>query len=166
MSLIPKKTYTGFPLTVTIPQGDYKAANGYTLKVILRGPQNSELTAAASDDNYTVELTAAASGTYLYTVVAESTTARHLIETGQIEFLPDPTSADASDLRTHAQKVLEAIEAVLEKRATKAEQSYSIAGRSITKIPLAELYELRNKYKAEVQTQRGRAPKRFVARFA
>lgn len=168
MSLLPQKLYTGFPFDLTLEQGEYKASQGFTVKVILRGPQNTELTATAvSDSAYTVSVTAPVDGVYLYTVLAESLTARHLIDTGRIEFLPDPTAvAEGSDLRSHAERTLAAIEAVLEKRATSDQQSYSIAGRSITKIPLTELISLRDKYRAEVATARGKTPRRFLARFA
>jgi len=53
----------------------------------------------------------------------------------------------------HARNMLNAIEAVLEGRITADVESYSIAGRSITKIPVSELLVLRSKYKAEVQSQ-------------
>lgn len=48
---------------------------------------------------------------------------------------------------------MDAIESVLEGRASSDVESYSIAGRSITKIPISELLTLRAKYKAEVEAQ-------------
>jgi len=58
-------------------------------------------------------------------------------------------------MSTHAQTMLAAIEAVLEGRITADIEQYSIAGRSITKIPIAELLKLRSYYKAEaVREQR------------
>lgn len=55
---------------------------------------------------------------------------------------------------THAQRMLDAIEAALEGRVTADVQSYQISGRSITKIPIAELMTLRKQYMVEVANER------------
>lgn len=55
--------------------------------------------------------------------------------------------------KTHAATMLEKIEAVLEGRVDSDVESYQIAGRSITKIPIGELLTLREKYKAEVMSE-------------
>jgi hypothetical protein len=52
-------------------------------------------------------------------------------------------------LRSHAKIVLDSIEAVLENRATMDQSSMSIAGRSLSRTPLPDLMELRDRYKAE-----------------
>jgi hypothetical protein len=50
---------------------------------------------------------------------------------------------------------LDAIEATIEGRASKDQESYSIQGRSLARTPIADLILLRGKYKAEyVQMQR------------
>lgn len=51
---------------------------------------------------------------------------------------------------SHAQTVLAAIEAVIERRATVDQESYSIDGRSLSRTPLAELYKFRARYMDEV----------------
>lgn len=51
---------------------------------------------------------------------------------------------------THAETMLQAIEAVLEGRITADIEQYSIAGRQITKIPVEELIKLRQYYRLEV----------------
>lgn len=50
---------------------------------------------------------------------------------------------------SHAKTMLDAIEAVLEGRITSDVEQYLIAGRQITKIPIKELKELRDEYRAE-----------------
>ena len=54
-----------------------------------------------------------------------------------------------ADLRSHAKKVLDAIEAVIENRATVDQSSFSIAGRSLSRMSIDELLTLKNRYKAE-----------------
>jgi hypothetical protein len=55
------------------------------------------------------------------------------------------------DNRSHAKKVLDAIEAVLEGRATRQDQSYSIAGRTLALTPIPDLMKLRAVYKDEYE---------------
>jgi len=56
-------------------------------------------------------------------------------------------------MASHAKTMLDAIEAVLEGRIDSDVESYSIAGRQITKIPITELLTIREKYKAEVKKE-------------
>jgi hypothetical protein len=46
--------------------------------------------------------------------------------------------------------MLDAIEAMLESRATKEQQEYTIGTRSLKYIPILELLQLRESYKREV----------------
>jgi hypothetical protein len=60
---------------------------------------------------------------------------------------------DPSDTRSHARKVLDAIEAAIEGRAGDTVQSYTIGGRQINKMSADELIKWRNYYLAQVQTE-------------
>lgn len=71
---------------------------------------------------------------------------------------------------TYASDMLTAIESVLLGKVTADAASYSIAGRSITKIPLVELVELRDRFKKEVAEEAlvaagKKKPKRILNRF-
>ena len=54
-----------------------------------------------------------------------------------------------ADLRTHAKKVLDAVQAVIENRATIDQSSFSIAGRSLSMMSIDELFLVRDRYRAE-----------------
>ncbi len=54
-----------------------------------------------------------------------------------------------NDLRTHAKKVLDAIEAVIEGRATIDQSSFSLGGRSLSRLSVDELMTFRDRYHAE-----------------
>jgi hypothetical protein len=70
---------------------------------------------------------------------------------GGVEILANPATVAAGyDNRGHARKVLDAIEAVLEQRASVDQQSYSINGRHLARTPIAELLRLRSVYRAQV----------------
>lgn len=64
----------------------------------------------------------------------------------------------ADDTKTHAQKVLDAINAVIERRATSDQQSYSINGLSITRMNIGELLKFQKIYELRVANEKN--PKR------
>lgn len=73
---------------------------------------------------------------------------------GRIMVNPDLSSVDAGDALSYEEKTLAIIEAALQGRLTSDMESYSIAGRSISKIPVRDLVSLRGTYKALVWKQR------------
>lgn len=77
---------------------------------------------------------------------------RYTVGIGTTEVLANvfDTPDTAQDLRSHAGRVLDAIEAVIESRATKDQERYSIAGRELWRTPIADLLRLRDYYRAEV----------------
>lgn len=56
--------------------------------------------------------------------------------------------------QTHAERVLNAIEATIERRASTDQMSYTIDGRSLSRTPIADLLALRDRYKAEVAREK------------
>lgn len=85
------------------------------------------------------------------------------VGSGQITIMPDLASAEAGyTAKTHAQRTLEAIEAVIEKRASMDQERYRINNRELYRTPIADLLKLRDLYRLEVareqQAQRGCNP--------
>jgi hypothetical protein len=72
-------------------------------------------------------------------------------------FSVKPNPALAYDARSHASKVLAAIESLIEGRATSDVSSYSIAGRSLTRLSIDELLTWRAHYRREVKRERDAA---------
>jgi hypothetical protein len=72
---------------------------------------------------------------------------------GYWDVLPDLTTGP-TDNRSHARKVLDAVEAVIEGSATKEQSSISIAGRSLALRTYDELRQIRIDYRAEVESER------------
>ena len=88
---------------------------------------------------------------------------RLVIERGEFEAIPD-LDVNQSDPRTHADIMLVKIETILEGKADSDVGSYSIAGRSLTKMSFDELMVARDRYKREVlQHQREELIKRGKA---
>jgi hypothetical protein len=141
----------------------YPATAGWSLVVLLRGPGAYNL--AATPEGAQHRLTVAASATaawapgrYTYTVRAIRAGFVVAVDVGQIEILPDPAAQSAGvDIRSHAQIVLDNIEAVLEKRATQDQQRYTINNRELWRTPIADLLLLRDRYAAIVAKERRKA---------
>ncbi|RIL03132.1 MAG: hypothetical protein DCC71_15485 [Proteobacteria bacterium] len=135
---------------------DYPATGGWAVAYALRGPDSLDLAATADGDAHVVELTAAASGAlaagrYLVAGFATLGAERATFYQGELELSPNPASLAAGhDPRTHARRVLEAIEAVLEQRATRDQASFTLNGRALERWPIADLLAFRDRYRREV----------------
>lgn len=156
----------GFDFTFEFAIHNYPSPQ-YTAHLSFRGQDTYDFVGTASGNTQTFTGVIESPGDYRWSLYCLHTTngGKSLIDTGRTEVAIDPTSDSASDTSTHASRVLEAIEAVLEKRATSDQMSYSIAGRSLSKTPIADLIMMRDRYRAELKAEKGQQPKRFVARF-
>jgi len=168
--------------TISLP--DYLPADGWTLKYAF----------IAASDQVTVTATDNGDGTHLVTISASSSEAfeegiyhwQAHVETGEAETLEKYTvrtgqvtikerfedQESGYDARSFAKKTLDAIEAVLEDRATEKDLSYSIAGRSLSKMTLRELQEAREywygRYQSELRAERkalGKQSDKVLVRF-
>lgn len=151
---------------------DFPASDGWALTLYLvprfTSPTQAriEITSAAAPDGVShrfqrtaVQTAAYAAGQYGYVVNAVKAAEVYTLDgtywTGEVTLLPNPaTAAQGADARGHAEKVLAAIEAVIEGRATSDQEEMSIAGRSLKRIPFSDLLVIRNKYRAELASQR------------
>lgn len=137
---------------------DYPIAS-YSLKYSARlenaGSTEIEITASESGSDYIVEVGQATTANYTAGVyhwqayiIRSSDSERVTIDSGTWEVKANSDTA-TTDPRGHVKKVLDAIEATIEGRASKDQESYSIQGRSLGRTPIADLILLRDKYKAE-----------------
>lgn len=142
---------------------DYLASAGYVLTyrlVPIAGGAAITMTSTASGDDYAFSVAAAATaewtaGEYSWHATLSLDGARFTVGEGRVTIKPNPATMSVGvDTRTHAKRMLLAIEALLEGRATKDQQAYTIGDVSITRIPVERLTELRDKYRAEVAMQR------------
>ncbi len=157
---------------------DYPPAS-YSLKYSLRLASSTateiEITANESGSNYLFEVASATTAGYtagryywqLY-ITRTSDSERLLLDRGVVDVLTNQ-DASATDPRTHARIVLDAIEAVIEGRASKDQEEYSIGSRSLKRTPIPDLMELRNKYRAEVaaeeRAENGQGGRKLLMRF-
>jgi len=140
---------------------DYPAPT-WTLTYYLRsreGEQNFNATASGTD--HLVSVTAAATaaykaGRYGWTAVVTSGAERHTVGQGELVVLADPSKTGmGQDPRSHARKVLEALEAAIEGSATGGQMdlvSYTIGSRARQRDS-AKLLPWLNRYKVIVAAE-------------
>jgi hypothetical protein len=157
---IPSSITAGDTVAWSRTLADYPAGAGWSLKYKLVGASGAyaiDATVSADGNAYAVVLDAATTaawttGNYqLQEYVTNGSGERHTLGVSALKVLPDLAAASGGmDLRTSPQRILDAINAVLEGRATSADLKVQINGRSIEYIPLSELLALRSAMKLEV----------------
>jgi hypothetical protein len=158
----PLSARAGDTWTWTRTLADYPAGT-WTLKYRFKNATTGfEFTASQSGTDHLVSVAAATTaaftaGQYQWIAWVEGgTSEKYTVDEGSLQVLPDYRAGLATvplDDRTHARKVLAAIEAVIERRATLDQMEYTIDGRSLKRTPIPDLLKLRQKYQAEVRGQ-------------
>jgi hypothetical protein len=157
----PKKIRAGDTVEWQLYVPEYPYEAGWSLSYALRGPAQINL---AADPDFTVHIAARSSASYapgIYSYVARVSNAAgdvHTVDVGSLTIEPDIASTDTFyDTRSIVKKTLDAVEAVLLKRATDDQLKYTIQGRSLERTPLADLMRLRDIYKAEFDREQAAA---------
>jgi len=141
---------------------DYPSST-YTVAYVSRvssGGGTHEFTVAGSadGDDYLFTITSVVSADFdvghhhwQLEITRTSDSERIVIQTGSWDIITDLDNN--VDPRSHAEIMLDKIETVLQGRADADVLSYSINGRSLSKIPVTELVEWRDYYRSEVVKQ-------------
>jgi hypothetical protein len=155
----------------------------YTLKYAFRGEKVLDLLATASTSGAGYDVTATPTQTAALTAgvygwvaaVFDASNNRTEIARGTVTIIPDifaMTLANAPhDLRSWVKASLDAVQAVLQGRASRVEEEYQIAGRMLRLIPGPELLllegELSRRYESELQSsgQIDSGSNQILARF-
>jgi hypothetical protein len=143
------RTFSDFPATAWTLT--------YYLRANLPGGQ-IDITASASGSSYSVDIPTTSTegympGLYYWSAFVSASGDRKLVAQGRIEILENPAGIVIPvDKRSHARRTLEAIKAVIERRATTDQQAYvfQAVGRSVTKMPIKDLLDFLSYYQAIV----------------
>lgn len=96
--------------------------------------------------------------TYSWVVRADNGGTQLIAASGKITVLANPATLTASsDVRSHARKTLDVLQALIEGRVVNGIENYSIDGRQIAKTPLKDLIALRDRYAGMVQMEEANA---------
>lgn len=155
---VPAELIAGDTWEWTRDLSDYPAGTWSATWWFEKADKNFSVAGTASGATHAAAVTAATSGgygvgRYRWRLSVTDGSARHTVEEGWLEVLPNPAADGNYDHRTHARRVLDAIEAVIEGRASQDQSSVSIGGRSLARTPIPDLLVLRDKYRAEAQSE-------------
>lgn len=157
LGVVPTRIVSGdkLPLRLDALSATYPTAD-YTLRFDARLASNSPITVTFDKSggvhSGTLDFASALAGVWRYTIRATDSAANsRIVEDGSIKVFADP---NAGNTQTHAERMLVALEAMLEGKATSDQQSYSIAGRTLTRMTVDEIMKWRSHYKAEVAAER------------
>lgn len=151
----PKKLHAGDSVRWHRAVPDFPASAGWSLHYALRGAGVVDIEALPGSP-YVIEVSAAITrewppGRYRWVAFVRHIDGERItLGDGEITIAPDWLAAESLDVRSHARRMLDLIEAALQKRIPKDQQSYTIDGQSIDRIPVERLEELRLRYRREV----------------
>lgn len=144
--------------------------NLYTLNYIGRiaqGGNEINITATGETDYYLVQVSSTVTAEYTpgdyhwqAEIVRNSDSARHVISRGHSIVIPD-LDVNNADPRSHAEVMLSKIESLLSGKADSDVSNYSIQGRSLTKMSLAELMEAREAYDGLVKAEKAKLDAKY-----
>lgn len=140
------KTYTAFPATAWNAKLLLVGTGGKLAVNAISSGNTFQFNASPSE---TESLTA---GIYKYQIRAFNDSETHTVEEGTVTVEQD--FASLTVLENHAEKMLKAIEALLEGKVLTDQQEYSINGRSLKRLSIPELEKLRDRYMWEVTHQK------------
>ena len=140
------------------PTASYSLA--YVLRPLAASGSHIDITAAEDGNEYIVEVASATTATYTYTdyrwyafITRTSDSQRLEIGSGTVTVYANRITSN-DDPRTHAEQMVDKLELVLNNRADADVLSYSIAGRSLSKMSPDELVKWRDYYLAERAKER------------
>jgi len=153
----PTKVQSGDTVVWQRSLSEFPASSGWVLSYsLINAAGKIDLSATASGDTFTVtaaalDTAAWAAGEYEWVAFVTKAAERYTVGQGRITILPNwAAAAGGVDTRTVARKMLDAIEAVLQGRMSRAELEYEISGRRMKSMSHDELLKARDKLKREV----------------
>lgn len=159
---LPESITAGLDFQAVVTLAEYPAPD-WTLTAYLRGPAPIDLTATADGANHILAADAATTTTWMkgaYWYVLRATNGSAIMEagSGQLEVLPDfATITGTYDGRSQNKIALDAIDAVMAKRATLDQQRYKINERELWRTSMADLLKLRAYYSVQVARENAKA---------
>lgn len=140
---------------------DYPATT-WTLRYRFKNSSGGfEISASASGVLHDVTVSAAttaayAAGAYSWAAWVESAGEVYTVDQGRLTVDPNLRAGLASvglDVRSHARRTLEALEAVIEGRASMDQSEYRIGDRMLKRMSIDELLKFRDRYRSEVEAE-------------
>ena len=137
--------------------GDYPAGEGWVLTyTMVNSAQRYTFAATALGDDYQVSVAATTTagwvaGAYLWR--AQVSLVDDVFTVGEGRITVAAAFTTAADSRSQARRMLEAVDAALEGRASSSVAEYTIGGRSMKNMAVPELMQLRDRLRFDVKRE-------------
>jgi hypothetical protein len=170
---IPAELQIGDTWEWTESLADYRPSAGWALSFSLYryGQPVIQIDATPSGDDFSVSVPAATTagkvpGEWQWTAYVTKGADRFTVGTGTVTLSPDLAAATSTtDLRTDNEKILDALLATQQRRATKDQESMQINGRAIRYLAPDDLERMIGIYTYKVKAQQGRLRRTVLTRF-
>jgi hypothetical protein len=170
---IPAQLQIGDTWQWTESLSPYPASAGWALSFSLYkyGQSVIQINATGSGDGFIVSVPPTATsgktaGEWQWTAHVNKGADRFTVETGSVRLKPDLSVATSTtDLRTDDEKILDALIATQQRRATKEQESLQIGGRAIRYLAPDDLERMIGIYSYKVKAQQGRLHRTVLTRF-
>lgn len=157
---IPCEITAGLSFSVAASAPDYPT-DDWVLTLYLRGPSSADVVM----DGLTSAFVAAPSATktwkpgrYFWAIRAASDDDVRELQKGELTVLPDIAAASGSfDGRSQAERTLDAVNAVIEGRASMDQERYRINNRELYRTPIGDLLKLQTHYRRIVASEKKKA---------
>ena len=151
----PEYFTSGETVQWTKSLADFPASEGWTLAYKIRGTNALDIIAVADGDDYDVTITKSQSatltaGNYWWQSFVTKADDRHVVDWGEFEVRKDLAAEGAGyDGRTHATIVLDALQAMIQGKASRDQMQLMVGDRQISRLRPTELREWRAFYRQE-----------------
>lgn len=146
----PNIVTAGDTISWQISLPDYPASAGWVLSYAMIGPAGViTISSSASADDHLVSVSATnsaawAAGNYTWNSYATKSAERYTVSSGRLTVQPNLATATAAQGKSSFRKQLEAVQAVLEGRATFSQRSLQIGDKRIDRHSVIELMQVQN----------------------
>ncbi|WP_444919304.1 hypothetical protein ACJJID_00215 (plasmid) [Microbulbifer sp. CnH-101-G] len=161
---LPAQLHCGDTLTRTVCEYGYPASGGWRVELTISDSAASHtITSTANGDSHALAITTGVlgAGNYSWGLVFTNGADRVTLQTGLLKLLPN-FSDGAADRRSHCEKVLQAIETLLEGKVGSDKAKLTVDGQALERYPIPDLLAMRNKYRRElnqlIRRQKGWRP--------
>jgi len=168
LSDIPDRLVAGDLWAWTRTLADYPAS-AWTLTYYFRGPEAFSAAASPSGDDHAISIPATttadyAAGQYRWLARVVNGSSIYTIESGLV--VVDPNLAKTGiEYRGYWQRVRDALQAVIENRATTDQLSMTIGGRSLSRMSWDEILKAHDYAVVKAAAELGDNPSKIFVRF-
>lgn len=163
LTALPTSIIAGTTVSYLRTLEDYDPSE-WTLTLYLRGIGQADVQASPEAGSFRVIIPAnegLAGGTYRWEERVSKGAEVYSVGSGFVVVAPDLATAGEGDLQSAAEKELILINAAIQGRIPKDQESYQIAGRALSRIPLRDLYTIRAQLQAAVNREKAKTTGRF-----